>query len=78
MSGYRSSGICPGIEFPDYGAFCLVYDTTQCCKEGLFISFTLGQDTDRNHSEGVPAHKIFIHKDLTVDDLSNFRSDTFI
>lgn len=74
MSGYRSSGICLGIEFPDME----MYDTTQCCKEGLFISFTLGQDTDRNHSKGVPAHKIFIHKDLTVDDLSNFRSDTFI
>lgn len=74
------TGICLDIDlyFPDYGAFCLVYDTTQSCEQGLFIPFTIGQDTDRKHNERVPARKTFIHKDLTVGVLSNFRSDTFI
>lgn len=61
-----------------YGAFCLVCDTTQSCKEGLFVPFTIGQDTDRKHNEGVLAHKTSILKDLTADDLSHFGSHTSI
>lgn len=61
-----------------YGAFCLVCDITQSCKGGLFVPFTIGQDTDRKHNEGVPAHKTSLLKHLTADDLSHFGSDTSI
>lgn len=71
MSGYRALS-------PDYGDFWLVCDTTQGCEEGLSSPFAIGQDTDTERNEGVPARKTVIHKDLTDDDLSNFRSDTFI
>lgn len=47
-------------------------------RDCLFIPFTVGQGTDRKHNEGAPAHRTFCHEDLTVDDLSNFRSDAFI
>lgn len=60
------------------GIWIQIFAPRLCVSQGgLLIPLTRGQDMHRKHREGLPAHKIFLPKDLTGDALSRFGSGTF-